>query len=89
MRLNEVDSIYQLGIGIVIVGVIILVLAVVLIALTKMRKGKVKAAGAVFLGPVPIVFGTDKKTVKTVIVLSVVLTAMLIVLSVVWYFLLK
>ena len=43
----------------------------------------------VVVGPVPIVFGSDKKTVKTILVLAVTLTAMLIVLTLIYYFLVR
>ncbi len=89
MQLTEADSLFQLGIGIVIVGVIILVLAVVLIAVPHMRRGKAKAAGVVIVGPVPIIFGSDKKAVRTVLVLSIVLTSLLIALGLLYYFLFR
>ena len=79
----------MLGIGLVFMGIIILVLAVILASFWRVKKGKVKAAGAIIIGPVPIIFGTDKKSLKTVLVLSVVLTALLIVAMVVYYLLFR
>ena len=31
------------------------------------KKGKVQGAGVIMIGPIPIIFGTDKKSVKTVV----------------------
>jgi uncharacterized protein (TIGR00304 family) len=51
-------------------------------------KGKVKGAGVIMIGPVPIIFGTDKKSVKSVLALSLALTIALIVALIVYYWLL-
>jgi uncharacterized membrane protein len=89
MKVTEVESLYELGIGLIIVGVFILILAIVLVVIPYMKKGKMKAAGAVIIGPVPIIFGADKKSLKTTLVFSIVLTALLIVAMIISYFLLK
>jgi uncharacterized membrane protein len=90
MELTEVESLYELGIGLVIVGIIILVLAIVLIVVPHTKsKGKLKAAGAIIVGPVPIIFGTDKNSLKTLLALSIGLTLLLIVAMLVYYFLLR
>jgi uncharacterized protein (TIGR00304 family) len=86
-----IDSsvLYLLGFGLVFAGIIILVAATLLVSVLGGKNGKVKAAGVIVVGPVPIVFGSDKKTVKTILKLAVGLTAMLIVLSLIYYFLLR
>ena len=89
MQLTGADALYLLGIGLVFVGIIVLALAVILASFWRVKKGKVKAAGAIIIGPVPIIFGTDKKSLKTVLVLSVVLTALLIVAMVVYFLLFR
>ncbi len=88
MEATTVEFLYQLGIGLVIVGVFIFALVVFLIVL-RAQKSKVKAAGAVIIGPVPIIFGTDKKSLKTVLTLSVVLTGLLIIFTVVYYYMFR
>ena len=77
-----------LGLGLIFIGVFLIVVATILIAIFQGKKGKVKAAGAVIIGPVPIIFGSDKKSVKTILALSITLTALLIVAMVVYYLLL-
>ncbi len=89
MQTTEADSLVQLGMGIAIIGVVILVLAILLIVLPHIRQGKTKAAGVVIVGPVPIIFGSDKQTVRTVLILSIVLTALLIALGLLYYFLFR
>jgi uncharacterized protein (TIGR00304 family) len=61
---------YTLGLVLVFVGVAIIIIAVVLLSVSGVRKGKVKGGGAILIGPIPIVFGTDKKSLKTVLLLS-------------------
>ena len=48
-------------------------------------KVKVNGAGVIMIGPVPIIFGTDKKSVKTVLVLALALTVAVIVVMVIFY----
>lgn len=80
---------YTLGLVLVFVGVAVIIIAVVLLSVSGARKGKVKGGGAILIGPIPIVFGTDKKSLKTVLMLSLALTVMLVVAMVVYYLLLR
>jgi uncharacterized protein (TIGR00304 family) len=82
-------ALYALGIVLVFVGVLIIVVAVILLSISGAKKGKVKGGGAIIIGPVPIIFGTDKKSLKTILLLSLALTAMLVVAMVVYYLLLR
>lgn len=75
------------GIALIFLGVVIVALAVLLKSNRSAGKGNVRAGGAVIIGPVPIVFGSDKKTVKTVLILAIVLTALVLAVTVVDYFL--
>ena len=45
----------------------------------KGGKSRVRGGGAVIIGPIPIIFGTDKESVKIILVLSIVLVALLLV----------
>lgn len=75
------------GIALIFIGVLIVALAALLRASRSDTKGKVRGGGAIIIGPVPIVFGTDKKTVKTVLVLSIVLMALVLAVTIVNYLL--
>jgi uncharacterized protein (TIGR00304 family) len=85
----EAGVLYALGIALVFVGVLIIVVAVILLSVSGVKKGKVKGGGAIIIGPVPIIFGTDEKSLKTVLLLSLALTVMLVVAMVVYYLLLR
>ena len=86
-----IDSavLYALGIALIFVGVLIIIISVVLLSVSGAKKGKVKGGGAIIIGPVPIIFGTDKKSLKTVLLLSLGLTVMLVIAMVVYYLLLR
>jgi uncharacterized protein (TIGR00304 family) len=81
-------TLYALGIALIFIGVLIIIIAVVLLSVSGGERGKVKGGGAIIIGPIPIVFGTDKKSLKTVLLLSLALMVMLVVAMVVYYFLL-
>ena len=80
---------YALGTALIFFGVLIIVVAVILLSVSGAKKGKVKGGGAIMIGPIPIIFGTDMKSLKTVLLLSLVLTVMLVVAMVVYYLLLR
>jgi uncharacterized protein (TIGR00304 family) len=79
----------SVGIALIFVGVAIIAVAVFLLSVRGAGKGKVKGGGVVIIGPVPIIFGTDKKSLKTVLLLSLVLTVLLLVVMIVYYLLLR
>lgn len=80
---------YALGIALVVVGIIVIVAAIILASRGGAKKGKVRGAGVVMIGPVPIIFGTDKKLVKTVLALALALTIVVLIIIAVDYWLLR
>jgi uncharacterized protein (TIGR00304 family) len=80
---------FSLGFTLIIVGVLVLVVSGILIVVMQGRRGGAKAAGVIIVGPVPIVFGSDKKVVKPLLTLSILLTVLLIVGMLIYYFLLR
>jgi len=85
----DAGALYALGIALIFVGVLVIVLAVLLLAILSSKKGKVKGGGAIIIGPVPIIFGTDKKSLKTVLLLSLALTVLLVIAMAMYYLLLR
>ena len=85
----ESAFLYSLGFALIFVGVLLIVVAVVLLSVSGLGKGKVKGGGAVIIGSVPIIFGTDEKSLKTVLLLALALTVMLVIAMVVYYLLLR
>lgn len=65
----------------ILIGFAVAFIAMILMVLSgaKGGKGKVRGGGAVIIGPVPIIFGTDKESVRIILVLSIVLVALLLV----------
>lgn len=80
---------YALGAGLIAAGIIIIVLAIVLSVMRGAGKGKVKAAGVIMIGPIPIIFGTDKKSVKSILALALALIIAVIIAMVIYYFILR
>jgi uncharacterized protein (TIGR00304 family) len=87
----DVGTLYGLGIFLVFIGIIIVTLAAFLLLLISnvKGKGKVKGGGAIIIGPFPIIFGTDKESVKTILSLSLSLTILLVIVTVIFHFMLK
>ncbi|MCW4047091.1 MAG: DUF131 domain-containing protein [Candidatus Bathyarchaeota archaeon] len=85
------EALYAVGFALIFIGVLVIIVAIIAASVLGAKKGKskVKAGGAVIIGPVPIIFGTDKKSLKTVLLLSMALTVLLIVAMVVYYFLFR
>ena len=67
----------------------LIVLAVILASMRGGSRGKVKAAGVIMIGPIPIIFGSDKKSVKDVLPLAIALTIVVVVATVIFYWLLR
>ena len=63
--MTDLTVFYAIGIVLVMVGVVVIVAAIIR-ASTGSSKGesRVRGAGVIMIGPIPIIFGTDKKSVK-------------------------
>jgi len=89
----DAGTLQAAGLALVFVGVSVIMLATLLMFVLRSRtedqgkesKGEVSGGGVIIIGPIPIVFGTDKKSLKTILFLSIVLTILLIVFWVVIY----
>jgi len=67
-------SIADLGFLLIIFGFVLAVIAMVIMVVRSPRgPGSGRGAGILLIGPIPIVFGTDKQSVKLVMILAVVL----------------
>jgi uncharacterized protein (TIGR00304 family) len=78
---------WNVGLTLVFTGFALAFIAVILLFLkgTKGGRGKVKGGGVVIIGPIPIIFGTDKESVKIILVLSIILMILLLVWMVLQY----
>ncbi len=86
--MTEAGVLNSVGITLILAGVFIIVLAIIVLSVRRNGKSKVRGGGAVIIGPIPIIFGTDKKSLKTVVSLSLALTILLLVAMVIRYWLL-
>jgi uncharacterized protein (TIGR00304 family) len=75
-------SLLNIGFGLILLGFALIFIAMIgaILSGRKGGGGKVRGGGAIIIGPIPIVFGTDKRSVKVILILSIVLVALLIVL---------
>jgi uncharacterized protein (TIGR00304 family) len=85
----DITDFYGLGVALVVVGIIIIVAVIALSSAARSKKGKLQGAGVIIIGPIPIIFGTDKKSVKTVVALTLALTIVVLIITVVYYWLLR
>jgi uncharacterized membrane protein len=76
------QPLFTLGFLLVLMGVGIMVLSVILL-IFSMRFERAKGGGVILIGPLPIVFGTDRKVVKWLMVLALTLVIALIILNLV------
>ncbi|MGD0158879.1 MAG: DUF131 domain-containing protein [Candidatus Bathyarchaeia archaeon] len=84
------ETLYSIGTALTLAGMLIMIVATVLLLLSKKGKtGKTRGGGVILIGPIPIIFGTDKQSLKTILLLSIVLTTLLIALVIILYFLNK
>ena len=85
--MTDSATLYTLGFMLIFVGVVIFLLATVLINLKRGGTGKTKSAGIIIVGPIPIIFGSDKKSIKDILVLSIILTSALMAGMLLYYIL--
>ncbi len=68
------------GLILIILGFLLAFVAVILLALKgKGSNGQTRGAGLLLIGPIPIVFGSDRESVKTLMILAIALIAVLLV----------
>jgi uncharacterized protein (TIGR00304 family) len=70
------DIIFNMGLLLVIAGFAIGILAFIVAVLRSARgSGPTRGGGVIMIGPLPIVFGTDKESTRTLILLAIILMA--------------
>ena len=85
----DIGVFYSVGIALVIVGIIVIVVAIIVASIGSSKKSKVRGAGVIMIGPIPIIFGTDKKSVKTVLSLALALTIVALIIIILNYWFLR
>ncbi len=84
----DARTLYHVGIALIFVGMVAVLAAITLLFVSNLKdKGKVKGGGALIIGPFPIIFGTDRESIRTVLLLSITLTILLIIAVVIFHLL--
>jgi uncharacterized protein (TIGR00304 family) len=82
------DLMFQLGLVFTIVGILLAFAAIILMMLSGRKSDdRHRGGGILLIGPIPIIFGTDRESVKVLILLAFALIAIVAVLMVLPYWL--
>lgn len=80
---NLSDFIFTVGFGLTILGVILALVAACIMALSgKKRAGGGRGGGILLIGPIPIIFGTDRESVKNLILLAMALMVIVMIVTI-------
>jgi uncharacterized protein (TIGR00304 family) len=74
-------SITELGFLLIIFGIAVALIAIVLSVVRSPGSSSGHSAGVLLIGPIPIIFGSDRQSVKGVMILAIIL--ILLVLAVI------
>jgi len=71
---------FNLGFLLVLAGFAVTFIAILLLFFSALKGGgKIRGGGAVIIGPFPIIFGTDKESIKILFILSIILITLLLI----------
>ena len=82
MRVNLITT----GIVMIVLGMLTIFVGMLSQSLgsANTSKSEIKGGGVILIGPIPIVFGTDAESVKTVLILAIILMLVALTLYVRW-----
>jgi uncharacterized protein (TIGR00304 family) len=83
----DLEFLFDSGILLIIVGLVISILAAVLMVSVGKKRLTLRGGGVVIIGPFPVIFGTDKESVKILLILSIILVSILFIFSILTYLL--
>ena len=67
-----------IGLALIFVGIAVIIAAFILFMLRGIGKVEKVRGGIIFVGPFPIILGTDKESLKVLVLLAIVLVAVMI-----------
>jgi uncharacterized protein (TIGR00304 family) len=85
----DLSLLFTIGIILVVIGIIVIVVAIIFSLIGGTKKGKIQGAGVIIIGPIPIIFGTDKKSIKSILALTLALMIVILIILVIYYWLLR
>jgi len=78
---------FNIGLILIFTGFLLVLVAIALLLFTAaIGRKKVRGGGVVIIGPLPIVFGTDKESVRTLLLLSIVLIVVVLLVMAFCYY---
>ena len=79
---------FEIGFGLTVIGLLVAFAAIILMIMSgKQSDSRVRGGGILFIGPIPIIFGTDRDSVKVIILLAIASIAMIAILMILPYWL--
>lgn len=81
----DLATLIIIGTVLIIAGLIISYVMLRFNRHTKENRSEERGGAIIMIGPIPIIFGTDKKAIKEVIVLALIFSVIMFVVFVVYY----
>jgi uncharacterized protein (TIGR00304 family) len=76
----DAPSVTEVGFILIVFGFVLAFAAMILLAFRSARGSeKTRAAGVLLIGPIPIIFGTDRDSVKGLMILAIALMIVVLV----------
>lgn len=86
-------SVTAVGWLLIIVGIIMFFVGAIMIIASSVRgyrrRGRFRGGGLIMLGPIPIIFGSDKESVRLLILLSIILIVVMLAFIIIIRFMLS
>lgn len=76
-------SLANTGLLLIVLGFILAFVAVLLAVKNRGTGGQTRGGGILLIGPFPIIFGSDRESVRTLMILAIVLIAIVLVFMVI------
>ena len=79
----DLSSVTGVGFLLIVFGFVLAIVAmIVLAARSSKAPGGGRSAGVLLIGPFPIIFGSDKQSLKAVVILAIVLMLVVLVIMI-------
>jgi uncharacterized protein (TIGR00304 family) len=79
---------FEIGFGLTVIGLLVAFAGIILMIMSgKKSDSRVRGGGILLIGPIPIIFGTDRESVKVIILLAIAIIATIAILMILPYWL--
>jgi len=82
---------FAIGLTMIFLGLVVITLGLLVEMMrkrneeTKSEEQKTEYGGVIFIGPIPIVFGSNKKIAKTMLIIGVIIFVLFLALTIISY----